>query len=123
MDCKISILHILEVYYNGDLIINKDIIKNQVEIDKGGTLEFVLSENEGGSSLVPDLRCRTVAEVNSILPYSKLNLGQISKEGEVKDIASAYVVMQQPIADGDTKLPFGSSISITVSQSKPINCN
>ncbi|MDA9774358.1 PASTA domain-containing protein, partial [Saprospiraceae bacterium] len=53
--------HILEVYYKGDLIVDSEGRAENVRIDKGGTLDFVLSKTSGLAISIPDLQCKTLA--------------------------------------------------------------
>lgn len=114
--------HILEVYYDGTKIISTDTIKTNVEIEKGGTLEFVLSKNDGGSVEVPDFACKTVIDVKALLQYSRLNLGEITEAETIKDIEYGYVVNQSPSPNEKGRIPFGTPIDITISPRKPKNC-
>src|SRR5699024_6965010 len=53
---------ILKVLHNNEEIITSEFRKDEVEIEKGGTLQFVLSKNIGGALVMPDLICRTYSE-------------------------------------------------------------
>lgn len=114
--------HILEVYYNGELIISKDIRKDEVQIAKGGTLECVVSRRDGGDVTVPDLRCLTVDEARFLLESSKLALGDIIKKASAEPDAVMYVVSQSPSYDGITNIKMGEKVNIGVSPTKPADC-
>jgi UDP-N-acetylmuramate--alanine ligase len=115
--------HILEVYYNNELIIDSDVFRAEVEIDKGGVLEFVLSDTEGGELLIPDLRCKRYTEAEFLLQSSKLLVGFIEESGSITAREDSYIIAQDPVADGITKIKMGSVINLVISQSKPSNCN
>lgn len=115
--------HILEVYYNGELIISKEGRKEDVVIDKGGILECVVSRKDGGDVTIPDLRCMEVEEARFLLESSKLELGDILKRGNAEPDAIMYVISQSPPYDGISNVKMGDKISITVAPSKPTDCN
>ena len=114
--------HILEVWYNGELIISKDGKKNEIQILKGGTLECVVSQRDGGDVTIPDLACLTIDEARFLLESSKLLLGDIIKKGNSEPDAELFVVTQSPLYDGISNIKMGQKVNITVSSTKPLNC-
>ncbi len=116
--------HILEVYYKGQLVADIDGRKENVKIEKGGTLDFVLSEQKGLQIGIPDLRCESLAAAEFLLEDgAKLKLGAISEEGNVKDRETAYIIDQFPPYSPDGKIFIGESINVVISQEKPKDCN
>lgn len=115
--------HILEAWYNGQLILSKDVRMDDVQIAKGSTIECILSKPDGGDVMIPDLTCLSLEEANFLLSSSKLMLGEVIKKGSSEPDAILYIVSQEPAFDGITTLAMGEKISVTVSQSKPTNCN
>jgi len=115
--------HILEVWYNNELIISKEGRKNDVEIPKGGTLECIVSQRDGGDVTIPDLKCLELEEARFLLESSKLQLGDIMKKGNAEPDAVMYVVAQSPMYDGISNIKMGEKINITVSPTKPVDCN
>lgn len=115
--------HILEVYYNGELIISKDGKKDDIQIAKGGTLECIVTRKDGGDVTIPDLRCLDIEEARFMLQSSKLEVGDIVKKGNVEDDAILYVVSQSPPYDGISNVKMGEKINLTVAAIKPPNCN
>jgi UDP-N-acetylmuramate--alanine ligase len=115
--------HILEVWYNNELIISKDGRKNEVEITKGGTLEFVVSQRDGGDVTIPDLKCLELEEATFLLESSKLQMGDIIKKGDAEPDAVLYIVSQSPMYDGISNIKMGEKITVTVSASRPVECN
>lgn len=113
--------HILEVYYNGQLIISKDGRVDNVVIEKGGILECVVSRKDGGDVTIPNLRCIDLDEARFILESSKLQLGDITKKGDDDDVL--YIISQSPPYDGISNVKMGEKISVTVSGTKPTDCN
>lgn len=114
--------HILEVWYNNQKIIDQYDKKNDIEINKGDTLHFVLSQRDGGETPVPDLRCLTLEEAHFILESNKLQMGDIEKKADIVVGEPMYVVSQKPFYDGITNIERGSKVSVTLSSQKPIDC-
>lgn len=114
--------HILEVYYKGELIVDKNTRKENVEITKGDVLEFILSRQDGGDVTVPDLRCLDIEEAKFLLSTNKLEMGNITKKGSTEPDALLYVIAQNPPYDGITNIKMGEKVSVTVSPEKPANC-
>ena len=114
--------HILEVWYDDKLIIDSKTIETGVEINKGGTLEFVISKREGGKGLIPNLVCREFSAAETMALLSKFRIGQIREQGEITDRNTAFVISQSPEYDETMELPFNSEISITLVQDRPEDC-
>ena len=112
--------HILEVWYGDKKIIDANILEEDVEIAKGGTLDFVLSKNEGGEVVVPNLRCLDLDEARFMLETARLEVGDITFKGAA---GTGFVLSQSPLADGVTTLKMGEKVSLTVSSAKPSDCN
>jgi beta-lactam-binding protein with PASTA domain len=108
---------ILEVSYKGKIILDAKGRDNTVQIEKGEYLDFVISSRSGGRVIIPDLRCKTVEEVGFLLDNLGLRIGDILKEGTIDDLEAAYVISQTPEAS-DAGIEMGSSIQLSVSQSK-----
>jgi eukaryotic-like serine/threonine-protein kinase len=115
--------HILEVYYNDQLIIDNNVIRKDVKIDKGSTLEFVVSDKAGGEINIPDLICSSVAEIEFLLQESNLEIGEITTKGNIPDTAAAFILDQDPKFDGISKIPMKSKINLTIIANKPTKCN
>lgn len=113
--------HILEVWYNNEKIIDQ-FDRKDIEINKGDTLYFVLSERDGGETPVPDLRCLTLEEAHFILESNKLVMGDIGKKADVVAGEPMYVVSQNPHYDGMSNIVRGSRVSVTLSSQKPVDC-
>lgn len=113
--------HILEVKYNGQVIANRDIERKDIEIEKGGTLHFILSQRSGGKFTIPDLRCYTVKRARWFLEESYLKLGSITPTG-IENLDDAYIISQSPSPNLAEKIEMGSSIDVVVSMEKPADC-
>ena len=114
--------HILEVYYNDRLIIDNNVVKSNVTIDKGGMLEFVISKREGGRDLVPNLICQEYIAAEAKCLLSKFQIGEVEELGEITDRNTAFVVSQSPSYDGSRMIPHNSAISVTITQDRPEDC-
>lgn len=114
--------HILEVWYDNKLIIDKKRIETSIEINKGGTLEFVISKREGGKGIIPDLICQEFSAAETMTLLSKFRIGRVEEIGEITDRNTAFVVSQSPISDGISELSFNSEISVRITQERPEDC-
>lgn len=116
---------ILEVWYKGKLIINKEGRINGRVLDKGGTLEFILGKNSEGLTSIPDLVCNLYG--NALFLSQSLFL-EMSVENaddlEPSQWSKAYVVKQFPPHDPEStnKLIMGDTIRVTLSLEKPLDC-
>jgi UDP-N-acetylmuramate--alanine ligase len=114
--------HILEVYYKDVLIVNDQIQNNNVNINKGDYLEFVVSSRDEGDILLPDITCMTVSEADLILSTSNLVIGEIISKGAITDTTESYIIDQNPRSDGSFKISVGSRVNITIMKGKPAKC-
>jgi beta-lactam-binding protein with PASTA domain len=114
--------HILVVIYKGDTIIDRRRRGEDVMIEKGGTLEFVLSQRTGGKLPIPDLICKTYAEAQFILQNSGLDIAEVIQEDGIIDLQSAYVSGQVPDPDEGTIIQ-GSAMRLSLSAQKPLRCD
>ncbi len=114
--------HILEVWYKDDMIISKDVRKGEVEIPKGGTLQFIVSRRDGGDVTIPDLRCLNGEEARFLLESSKLKMGDISKKGVIEPDVEFFIISQSPPYDGISNIKMGEKINVTVAATKPADC-
>lgn len=114
--------HILEVWYKGERIISATEKKNDVLINKGDVLEFVLSERQGGEVIVPDLRCQDIEAARFLLETRKLEMGDVIRKGDFAEGDFLYVISQNPPYDGVTSITMGQKVSVTVSTTRPVDC-
>lgn len=114
--------HILEAYYKGQMIISRNARKGDVEIEKGGTISFVLSKKDGGEFEIPEYRCSTLDAALFAIEQLKFNVGEITENGPITDRDKAYIVDQDPKPLGSGKIAVGDFIRLTIQQSKPKNC-
>lgn len=115
--------HILEVQLNGKQIVGKNMKGTGVSVPKGGKLSFVLSQRRGGTLELPDLRCMQVSAAEFVLGSQDLSIGKITLDGIIEDQGRAYIVSQYPPYSFGSKIDMGSKIDITITNTKPDNCN
>ncbi|MCB0600875.1 MAG: PASTA domain-containing protein [Saprospiraceae bacterium] len=113
---------ILEVWYNGQVIVNKEGVRANTQIDKGGTLEFILSKSNDAVVKTPKLVCLTYAESIFITKGYQLAL-KMDKEYEYapEDLDNAYVYKQYP--SPDSRILMGDTVIVYLTTIKPADCD
>ncbi len=112
--------HILEVLYNGQTVVNSKVRKDDAMIEKGGTLEMILSKSSGGSLTMPDLTCKMYTEVAFQLQTLNLVMGEHHQDDTVDDRDVAYVWKQEPYAG--SRIYTGDTVQVFLTQVKPTDC-
>ena len=110
--------HILEVWYKGKQIIGEETIVNNVEIEKGGTLDFVLSKRIGGVIAIPNLVC-----MDKTAAVFLLEQGLRLKVGNMTGSPDGFISAQIPAYDPNGTMQIGQSIDLVISETKPLSCN
>ncbi len=113
--------HILAVIYDGDTIIDRRRKGDDVMIEKGSTLHFVVSQHTGGRFPVPDLLCMTYAEAQFVIQNSGLVIAEVISAGGEGDLSTAYVSSQVPDPE-EGMIIQGSVMRLGLSREKPIGC-
>ena len=114
--------HILEVRYKGRLIEGESGRNSNVKIERGGTLEFVLSEIGGGEIEIPDLICRPYSQLGFLLRQYKLKLGFAKPEGAITDLSTCTIIAQDPEPLEGATMEKGGEIKVIYQQDKQISC-
>jgi beta-lactam-binding protein with PASTA domain len=114
--------HILAVIYKGETISGRKGRKKDVLIEKGTTLDFIISERKGGELAIPDLICKTFAEARFIVENSGLTMGEIITDGNIGIVDSAYVTGQVP-DPAEGRMHMGEVVKLSLAATKPIDCN
>ncbi|NND05783.1 MAG: PASTA domain-containing protein [Saprospiraceae bacterium] len=112
--------HILEVIYRGRTIVDEKQRKEDVMIEKGGTLEMILSKSSGGSLTMPDLTCKMYTEVAFHLQTLNLMMGENHQDDTVEDQNEAYVWKQVPSAGA--RVYTGDTVQVFLTQVRPADC-
>lgn len=113
--------HILAVIYKGDTIVSAVSRKEDIKIEKGSQLGFIISEKGGGIVPVPDLICMTTDAALFILESYGLVLGSELSDGSVGTGELAYIYRQFP-SPGSQNLVQGSTVDIFITKMQPPNC-
>lgn len=111
---------IMRVLYQGAEIVNSGGRRDEVTVEKGGTLEFVLSKNTDGALYMPDLTCKTYDEAVFYLKNLNLVVGQVHEDGAV-DRSSALVYDQSPRPRAN--IVTSDTVEIFISNDVSIDCN
>ncbi len=114
--------HILEVWYKGEQVVSASGRKKDVNIEKGSTLEFVLSKRSGGQTEIPDLACKTLSMARFILDARQLRVGRITKSGEIENMEEAFIVSQQPEYVPGQRIEMDGAVNFIIQQAKPADC-
>ena len=112
--------YILKVFYKGQPIVTKEGKKDDVEIDKGSTLEFILSRKSGGIIDLPNFRCMTAEQAIFLIESRNLKLGATRKNGQIVSNPTGYVIKQFP--NPTDQIPMGSNIDLELSDELPDDC-
>lgn len=115
--------HILAVINKGDTIISSKYVKDKVILEKGQTLQFILSSRSGGMVHIPKLRCRSYSEARFLLESYSLEIIPLDGSETGSDINTAYVNYQQPMYDPEGKIRMGDTIFVRLTTEYPENCD
>ena len=104
---------VLEVWHNGKMVIDRHKASKGLVVNKGDTLEFVISSDQGGVSEVPDITNRSVGTARWILDKNSFKLDIVyQNDVGIDDEQNAIIIEQNP-PEG-TYLPRGSIITVKV---------
>ncbi len=112
--------HILEVLYKGETIVSSSVRKDDVLIDRGSTLEVVLSKSTGAAISMPDLVCKSYTEALFMLRALNLVLGDEVADADVSQLSNSYVRSQDPPVD--SHLYTGDTVNIYLSAVPGLHC-
>lgn len=114
---------ILDASYKGKKIISNGQAITGIKIEKGSTIDFVLSKADGGIIDNIDFTCKPLDEVRFLLNAASLNIGNIIKEGNITEVDEAWVYRQDPSIETNPQITTGSNIILYVVQERPASCN
>ncbi len=115
--------HIIAAIYKNDTIDNARARKNEVFIEKGSTIKFILSKATDERVKVPDLVCSTYDVALFMLSSSMLKAGTVIADPTVTNKSLAYVTKQMPSYESGKTLLRGDTITLYISQKLPLPCN
>ena len=113
--------HILEVRYRGETIISGSRRKDEVMVDKGGTLEMIVSKSTGGSLTMPDLKCKQYDEAVFQLQALQLHVAEAEASADVSEPSEGFVWRQNPIAEA--RVYTGDTVTLYLSGQPPAGCD
>jgi len=112
---------ILEILYKGDTITEK--LRKGFEVDKGETVEFIITERGGGTVDIPNLICQKYQAAQFIVDNYNLSVGSIIEDATVTNRGTAYIWRQKPAYSSSRTLRIGQQIDLYITQNKPDDCS
>jgi D-alanine-D-alanine ligase len=112
---------ILYCYYNNQKITEQD-IQRGVEVPKGSTLEFVITERNTGRVNIPDLVCDRYDEARFKIDGNNLAVGRVVTELPRSEWNRLFVYRQEPAYAPNREIPMGTQITVYLSPNRPANC-
>lgn len=112
---------IIDVLYNGKEITEQ--LADGFEVPMGSTIEFVVTEQGGGTVEIPNLVCKDYDAASFLIGNFNLNIGSIISDATVTDQNSAYVWKQNPRYRAGKSLRIGAQVDLYLTQYKPEECN
>lgn len=109
---------VLEVWQGENLLIHADTPPEQIPIEKGSQVSFVLSSAEGGEQVIPDLLGLTVRQARFVLNRNKLRIGSVYAEGgaTLSDPERAIILRQIPEPASGRTIGIGESVDLIVEE-------
>ena len=107
---------ILEVWYNGDKIVDRSGKKENVRIEKGSFIDLVVSLPDGGSHVIPQLIGKSLDAAYMIVQAHKLQVGNVVENGNIsiEEKGHAIITEQYPAHDGTSSLATGERINVVI---------
>jgi eukaryotic-like serine/threonine-protein kinase len=115
--------YILAVIYDGDTIVSSSIRKTDVMIEKGATLEMILSKSTGAQIDLPNLVCKSYAEARFLCLSLKLNMVDMDNEAGLESRSSGYIHAQDPPFYPGASILMGDTIRVAFKPTKPDYCD
>ncbi|MEL6718422.1 MAG: PASTA domain-containing protein, partial [Bacteroidota bacterium] len=109
--------------YHGDKKLSFKQIDNGYELEKGSTIEFVVTEYGAQFTTMPALACKRFEEVEALLKDAKLVVGNIQADVTVSDRATAFVYKTVPQYTPSRQLRAGQQVDIYLTQDLPDDCD
>ena len=113
---------ILKVFFDGREVSERE-LRDGYRVPRGSKLGFVVSTNSGGTTALPDLKCRTYDEVGLLLDGYRLRVGNVQEDATVTDRGRAYVWRQNPAYSPGVTVSFDSPVDVYLTQEMPADCD
>lgn len=114
--------YILAVIYKGDTIVSNRIRELDVMIEKGSTLECVVSKSSGGEIDRPNMVCKSYQEALFLARTLQIQLVE-DPSSEVEDKYESYIHQQFPEFYPGSRMLMGDTITVYLRESKPVYCD
>lgn len=114
--------YILAVIYKGDTIVSNQIRELDVMIEKGSTLECVVSKSSGGEIDRPNMVCKSYQEALFLARTLQIELIE-DPSSEVEDKYKSYINQQFPEFYPGSRMLMGDTIIVYLSENKPAYCD
>ncbi|MEM1325687.1 MAG: PASTA domain-containing protein [Bacteroidota bacterium] len=112
---------ILDVYHDNKKL-SFDEIDEGYELEKGSTLEFVVTKFGIEYVAMPNVACETFMSAETRLRNANLVVGIIREDVTVVDRNSAYVYKSVPAYEPNKQLQVGEQINLFLTQNLPEAC-
>lgn len=114
--------HILVAIYKNDTIDNERMRKNDIFIEKGSKIQFILSKATDEKVKIPDLVCNTYDAALFMLSSNMLQPGTVIQDNTVTNKNLSYVYKQVPAFQAGKTLSRGDTITLYLTQNQPASC-
>lgn len=114
--------YILAVIYKGDTIVSNRIRELDVMIEKGSTLECVVSKASGGEIDRPNMVCKSYQEALFLARTLQIQLVE-DPSSEVEDKYESYIHQQFPEFYPGSRMLMGDTITVYLRENKPVYCD
>jgi len=114
--------YILAVIYKGDTIVSNRDRDLDVMIEKGSTLEFVVSKSSGGEIDRPNMVCKSYQEALFLARSLQIHLVE-DPSSPVADKYDAYIHQQDPEFYPGGRMLMGDTITVFLQENKPSYCD
>lgn len=114
--------HILEVLYKGEPFINSKGRNNSLEIEKGATLQVVLSQSTGAVVNIPNVVCEELDQARFIIESRRLKVHEVISLDGSDEGTNTFVARQEPAFDPERTMVEGEGLTLYVQASRPEGC-
>jgi len=109
---------ILEVWYDGQKIVDQRGKREGIKIEKGAYLDLVVSQPDGGSHVIPQLVGKTLPEATMVAEAYQFRIGDVVDSNNDSEGARKVIIDQYPTHDGISTLTTGEKINVVIGVQK-----